>query len=82
MHTGAEVNFEKQSTTFVSTQGVPYDYSSIMHYGPTDFAKNQNKPVIRAKNGATISGQRSHLTQSDIRHIQKAYCPNQLYRSG
>ena len=30
---GTEFNFQKYSTSTINSQGVAYDYSSIMHYG-------------------------------------------------
>ena len=34
-------NFRKYGEEYVDMLGLPYDYDSIMHYGPTDFAKKE-----------------------------------------
>lgn len=48
-----------------------YDYTSIMHYPPKAFSKN-NLPTIVAKNGADI-GQRDGLSKGDIAAIRMLY---------
>ncbi len=39
-HAGVENNFNIVSRSFVTTQGVPYDISSVMHYGAFAFTRN------------------------------------------
>lgn len=79
---GAESNFRKEeisSSSFLSLQGISYDYYSIMHYGAYTFSKN-DKPTITAKdpNVSTSSiGQRNDFTESDLQHVRILYnCPN------
>ena len=54
---GLEYNFEKKKwNSEVIDYGVPYDYSSIMHYPWTAFSKDRNKKTlepIRNLNGKT-----------------------------
>ena len=42
---GFESNFEKVSSAYATTQGVPYDYGSVMHYGAYSFSRN-GQPTI------------------------------------
>lgn len=45
---GQEGNFRKYTNTEVTQFNTNYDYSSVMHYGPYGFSKN-NKPTIVPK---------------------------------
>ena len=47
-------NFRKQSSSRVSTFGVPYDGLSIMHYRSNAFSKNR-RPTIEAKSVSYFS---------------------------
>ena len=49
----------------------PYDYQSIMHYGPGFFSRN-DQPTIEAPAGETI-GQRDRLSAQDIEGINLLY---------
>merc|ERR1719222_1288735 len=42
-------NFYKQPKSEADSFGLPYDYSSIMHYGGSSFANNKNYPTIVTK---------------------------------
>lgn len=72
----AKSNFLKLYPPIIDTQGLPYDYNSIMHYYPYEFAIDQSIPTVRAiKEGVTI-GQRIGMSQLDILRVQKLYgCP-------
>ena len=54
----------------------PYDYGSIMHYGPDDFAIDDSAPVITALQplpvGVTM-GQRDGLSAGDIAAVAQLY---------
>ncbi|XP_055340335.1 uncharacterized protein LOC129589559 [Paramacrobiotus metropolitanus] len=56
---------------------LPYDYESIMHYAPSDFAANPNDPngaVIMPKvNGSLKIGKRDQLSVLDIARLKIAY---------
>ncbi|XP_055349654.1 astacin-like metalloendopeptidase [Paramacrobiotus metropolitanus] len=56
---------------------LPYDYDSIMHYAPSDFAANPNDPngaVIMPKvNGSLKIGKRDQLSVLDIARLKVAY---------
>ncbi|MCP9751809.1 M12 family metallopeptidase [Ferruginibacter sp. HRS2-29] len=72
---------EKNRHNFQIEPGTPlgeYDYKSIMHYDAYGFAKDPEKPVIRCKNGNTISdckfGPGPYLfSDADIKAINTAY---------
>jgi hypothetical protein len=52
----------------------PYDYGSVMHYGPTSFAINSNIPTITpSQNSSAFIGQRVRLSPIDILEIQRYY---------
>lgn len=69
----------------MKTLNQTYDYDSIMHYGPFDFAKNRNFPtIIPHQKGAKI-GQRRGLSERDVIKINLLYDCNResknLYRN-
>ena len=52
----------------------PYNYGSVMHYGPTYFALNRSAPtIIPTKNASAFIGQRIGLSPIDILEIQRYY---------
>ena len=61
-----------------STNSLPYDYGSIMHYGAYDFSSNR-RPTITPKHRvhATL-GQRNALTNLDWMHLKRVYCQREL----
>ena len=73
---GTESNFEITNPAFVTTQGIPYDCESIMHYSSTAFSRNGQAtivPVARSACTGTL-GQREGLTSSDRLHVTTLYC--------
>lgn len=73
---GFESNFDILSTVFVTTQGVPYDYSSIMHYGAYAFSINNQPTIVPIQPGVTVNsiGQRTELSPNDLAHVSALYC--------
>ncbi|XP_059382449.1 hatching enzyme 1.2-like isoform X1 [Carassius carassius] len=64
-------NFQKKDTNNLNT---PYDYSSIMHYGRTAFAKQYGKDTITPiPNPSVQIGQRTEMSKIDILRINKLY---------
>ncbi|XP_068219088.1 LOW QUALITY PROTEIN: hatching enzyme 1.2-like [Palaemon carinicauda] len=73
---GLRYNFNKNSN-FVSTNlGLPYDYGSIMHYGPYSFTSRYGSPTIAAKKKGVTIGQRSGFSDLDVKSLNLLYkCP-------
>ncbi|XP_072317420.1 meprin A subunit beta-like [Eucyclogobius newberryi] len=71
---GYENNFEKVSKDVTTTHGVPYDYMSVMHYGPDAFS-NGNGPTIITKDKAfqDVIGQRLEMSPSDVKELNLLY---------
>ncbi|TKR63569.1 hypothetical protein L596_027382 [Steinernema carpocapsae] len=70
---GADDQFEKYGPVVIQDLGEPYDYSSIMHYGPYAFSDNGKKTIIALKPGADRMGQRVAFSELDLRKINKLY---------
>ncbi len=63
-------NFQKKPG---SVDYFDYDYDSIMHYGPKQFARDRSKPtIVPLKPGVTI-GQREGMSYGDRQTIAKMY---------
>ncbi|GAB2826276.1 hypothetical protein GCM10027043_29810 [Ferruginibacter profundus] len=67
-------NFQLEPGTAIGA----YDYNSIMHYSAYDFAKDPGKPVMKCKNGNTVSectfGPGKYLfSDLDVKAINAAY---------
>ena len=63
-------NFQKQPG---SVDYYDYDYSSLMHYPGTSFAKDASKPTIVPKQAGVTIGQRQRLSYGDRQTIAKMY---------
>eukprot|EP00927_Polykrikos_kofoidii_P033919 TRINITY_DN28757_c0_g1_i1.p1 TRINITY_DN28757_c0_g1~~TRINITY_DN28757_c0_g1_i1.p1 ORF type:complete len:1121 (+),score=262.18 TRINITY_DN28757_c0_g1_i1:497-3364(+) len=71
---GMEANFQEDSK--ISLDVVPYDFMSIMHYGPEDFAVDPNKPTIEIVGPNPKHyriGQRLGVSDADIARVHAAY---------
>ena len=72
---GTENNFEITNPSFVTTQGIPYDLRSIMHYSSRAFSINGQPtivPVDPSVNERDL-GQRNGLTDLDLQHVRTLY---------
>nr|BAC16237.1 myosinase-I [Heterololigo bleekeri] len=69
-------NFLKLMPPEINTQGLPYDYNSIMHYEESSFAIDRFKPTIVPLKKNVNIGQRIGMSQLDIVQLQRFYgCP-------
>ncbi|XP_040266954.1 embryonic protein UVS.2-like [Bufo bufo] len=68
---GKEINFNIQDGT---TLGLPYDYTSVMHYGKFAFTINSSLPTITPIPDPNVSiGQIDGLSVLDVAKINKRY---------
>ncbi|CAH2245776.1 meprin A subunit alpha [Pelobates cultripes] len=72
---GLQHNFNTYDDGFITDLNTPYDYESVMHYGPLSFNKNENVPTITAKIPAfnNIIGQRLDLSALDLERLNRMY---------
>ncbi|KAM4695349.1 meprin A subunit alpha [Discoglossus pictus] len=68
-------NFNVYNDGFITDLNTPYDYESVMHYGPFSFNKNPDIPTITAKIPAfnDIIGQRLDFSEIDILRLNRMY---------
>ncbi|XP_069461263.1 meprin A subunit alpha-like [Ambystoma mexicanum] len=74
-------NFNVYDDSFITDLNTPYDYESVMHYGPFSFNKNASVPTITAKipEFNDIIGQRLDFSALDIERLNRMYnCPSSL----
>jgi astacin len=76
LFTGTENNFEITPDTFVTTQGIPYDLGSVMHYGAFAFSRNRQPTIEPVNPNVALNslGQRNGFSSSDIDHVNTLYC--------
>ncbi|XP_071516706.1 zinc metalloproteinase nas-4-like [Panulirus ornatus] len=70
---GYEYNFRKKSTSSTSDLGLPYDYDSIMHYGPYAFSRSRSAPTIQPRRSGVTIGQRTGLSELDVKGLNLLY---------
>ncbi|XP_074854638.1 embryonic protein UVS.2-like [Carettochelys insculpta] len=71
---GEQGNFGKINS---NNLGLPYDYSSVMHYGTHDFTNTSGKAtIIPIPNPSVVIGQREGLSNLDVAKINKLYSCN------
>lgn len=79
--TGVESNFEVVSTAFATTQGIEYDFGSLMHYDAYAFTRN-GQPTIEPRNSSIpldSLGQRREFSSGDLKHVNTLYCGESEY---
>uniref|UniRef100_A0A915NG76 Metalloendopeptidase n=1 Tax=Meloidogyne floridensis TaxID=298350 RepID=A0A915NG76_9BILA len=66
-------NFQRSTSQYF---GTPYDYGSIMHYGPTYFTLDKKKfSIVALKHEyQNTMGQRDEPSFKDIKLINRLYC--------
>lgn len=75
---GMEKNFKKLPG---KTFDIPYDYTSIMHYGRHFFSSN-GEPTIVPKMDVKDMGQRNRLTKTDLRRVLSLYSCDPVKSNG
>ena len=67
-------NFERVSENVATTQNLPYDFRSLMHYGARSFTSNgQNTISTINTNDQSLIGQRETLSATDLQHVLLLY---------
>ncbi|BFZ10628.1 hypothetical protein BsWGS_13667 [Bradybaena similaris] len=74
-----ERDYALKNMSAIDTLGTPYDFTSILHYGPYSFPKDPRYPVMTPKPKyatGTYMGQRFALSRLDVLRVQRLYhCP-------
>jgi Astacin (Peptidase family M12A) len=70
----AQHNFDKVSITDYSQFGVPYDFTSVMHYEDDAFAMNPNVPTMVSLTGDKIRPDDTMWSWMDVERINRAFC--------
>lgn len=65
--------FKPVQGTKITSLGLPYDYSSIMHYSRTAFSANNLPTIEPTKDPTAIIGQRQYPSELDFLGIKKLY---------
>lgn len=66
-------NFEKIDAAFIDSQGIGYDYNSIMHYESNFFARINGLHTLRAKDDSIPVGLAVALSPMDILQTNRLY---------
>ncbi|XP_050716597.1 zinc metalloproteinase nas-15-like [Eriocheir sinensis] len=69
---GLAYNFDKKSNGLTTDLGLPYDYASIMHYGPNAFSRGTGPTIVPRQSGVYI-GQRKQLSDMDVKGLNLLY---------
>ncbi|XP_069461262.1 meprin A subunit alpha-like [Ambystoma mexicanum] len=66
--------FDRYDDDFITDLNTPYDYDSVMHYGPLSFNKN-DVPTITTKLPAfnDLIGQRFDMSKIDLERLNRMY---------
>ncbi|XP_073711996.1 meprin A subunit beta isoform X7 [Misgurnus anguillicaudatus] len=71
---GKEHNFNLYDETMSTDLGVPYDYSSVMHYSKTSFNKNREPTIItKIPEFLDVIGQRMEFSDNDLLKLNRMY---------
>ena len=73
--TDYEHNFNTYDDNTITDLNTPYDYESLMHYGPFSFNKNESIPTITTKipEFNTIIGQLPDFSAIDLIRLNRMY---------
>ena len=70
---GYEFNFDKKEENVIDSQGVGYDYNSIMHYDRNAFARFTSFDTMRARDPTIPIGLARELSELDILQTNRLY---------
>ncbi|KAI6652843.1 Zinc metalloproteinase nas-14-like [Oopsacas minuta] len=69
-----EINFERVPSDVATTQGLPYDFGSIMHYRDTAYTSNGQRTITTLDPAnQNLIGQRDTLSDTDMEHVNILY---------
>lgn len=68
-----------RSISYITSAGLPYDYNSIMHYGPWAFAKDKTWKVVSPLCDCASIGQRLEMSPADVARVNRLYNCTQKY---
>jgi len=66
-------NFNKKTNYEVTTFGLDYDTSSVMHYNGYAFTSNKKPTIIDKSTGEALQAQREGFSKLDIEAVNKLY---------
>jgi Astacin (Peptidase family M12A) len=69
-----QFNFDKVDAAEFSQFGVPYDFTSVMHYTDDAFAIDRNVPVMVSLTDDKIRPDDEMWSWQDIERINRAFC--------
>ncbi|KAL7886673.1 hypothetical protein AOLI_G00043940 [Acnodon oligacanthus] len=71
---GYSSNFNKAPELISTTQGTPYDYTSVMHYGQDAFTNGSGHTIItKVPQFQNVIGQRYNLSPLDVFELNNLY---------
>ena len=74
LYLGGGSQFDKQSAETTTTQGVPYDYWSVMHYGKDAFSNGNGLTIItKDPKFQDVIGQRLEVSPKDTLELNLLY---------
>uniref|UniRef100_A0A1I7TJ47 Metalloendopeptidase n=1 Tax=Caenorhabditis tropicalis TaxID=1561998 RepID=A0A1I7TJ47_9PELO len=75
---GLEGQFDKRSWSEVNEYSLPYDYGSVMHYGPKSFSRSSTLNTVEPVDAAFINtiGNRVEPSFLDLKLLNTAFCSN------
>ncbi|CEF59686.1 Astacin-like metalloendopeptidase [Strongyloides ratti] len=74
---GSQKNFYKVVHDRYKNFSTQYDFNALMHYRPTNFAKNTRIPIIKSKLYEAydkVMGNRKRMTFNEIKQINLCHC--------
>uniref|UniRef100_A0A8R1DU50 Zinc metalloproteinase n=1 Tax=Caenorhabditis japonica TaxID=281687 RepID=A0A8R1DU50_CAEJA len=75
---GLEGQFDKRSWSEVNEYSLPYDYGSIMHYGPKAFSRSSSLDTVEPVDAAFTNtiGNRVEPSFLDLKLLNTVFCQN------